>query len=479
MSLHYTATGFLVTLMPKGIPHIFDEGNGSLKDITSGLEVLRVDTKYQPTYFPEPINEFTTSIMPLWISDSELLELKFPEIETINCGTYSHDGNLLAVGTQTGTIQITDLLTGERVVELDDTRGKGEGWIMAVAFSRDPEATFVAGGGNLIGVWKTRTGECKCVMRGHAQRIDAISFMPDNSLLITASVDATIKIWDWKSADNIIRVDGHQLWITGVGFSLDGEWIASVSWDGGVCLWDANAGKKLVMRKARRGLELEGVEFVSATDLRYTCHRAHTWDEVTEERPSYDLDIHVSGSRISLVTVGESENEEDAGGEVTESDGESEQAEAEIEEAKEGANTAPLSEVEAESGGGLNGEDTAAQADQAVTKPADDGEQEQERADGNGEGEAEDEEEDEEDEEEDEEAEAEDKNAYQFRNGWVIFPGGESMFWIPERYRGNDAYAFFGNQLAVGGGDGLVALLELPPIPETPKVEVEKSETTI
>jgi WD40 repeat protein len=45
-----------------------------------------------------------------------------------------------------------------------------------------------------------RTGRERLTLRGHADDVMAVDFMPDGRRLVTASTDGSVKIWDLAAA---------------------------------------------------------------------------------------------------------------------------------------------------------------------------------------------------------------------------------------------------------------------------------------
>ena len=105
--------------------------------------------------------------------------------------TFSSDGTLLVAGGHDNTVSLWDMQTGGLVKTLH-TEG-----VSSVSISLD--CTMIASGSQdkTIFLWDTRTGDCCCVIDGHNDIVNSVSFSPTNpQLLISASEDNTVRWWD-------------------------------------------------------------------------------------------------------------------------------------------------------------------------------------------------------------------------------------------------------------------------------------------
>uniref|UniRef100_H3GFR1 Uncharacterized protein n=1 Tax=Phytophthora ramorum TaxID=164328 RepID=H3GFR1_PHYRM len=66
---------------------------------------------------------------------------------------------------------------------------------------------FAAANNNVVHVYATYTGELVAVLRGHSNRVTAISWKPDDRKLLTCGADGTVLLWSLRGASKV--GDGH------------------------------------------------------------------------------------------------------------------------------------------------------------------------------------------------------------------------------------------------------------------------------
>ena len=63
----------------------------------------------------------------------------------------------------------------------------------------------------------------KLTLTGHRDKINAISFHPQYSVLASASVDATVKIWDWETGECERTLKSHTKAVSDCQFDSTGK----------------------------------------------------------------------------------------------------------------------------------------------------------------------------------------------------------------------------------------------------------------
>ena len=153
--------------------------------------------------------------------------------------TFSRDGATLVSGAADGTVLLRDLETGNAAGLT------GHGSLSSMALS--PDGTLLASGypDGTVRLWDAATRRRISTLKGHTDRVAAVSFSPDGSLLATAGgwQDKTIKLWDVSTRELIGTLEGHTAWVAAVSFSPDGALLASAGGYGDrtVKLWDVAA----------------------------------------------------------------------------------------------------------------------------------------------------------------------------------------------------------------------------------------------
>jgi WD40 repeat protein len=208
----------------------------------------------------------------LWGLDGNLRSTL--DVGQANSASFSPDGRLIAIGTQTGTVSLWDATSGQQVTAIQAHTG----YVHMVAFGQDGR-TFVTGGedgqaimwdttgaqvSRLLGhrseirtvaispdsttvltagldddaiLWR-RDGTIRFTLHGHTAAINAARFNPDGSRVVTASVDGTARIWDVQTGVAVALLAGHGGEVLDARYSPDGARVATSSFDGSTRLWD-------------------------------------------------------------------------------------------------------------------------------------------------------------------------------------------------------------------------------------------------
>ncbi|QPG77262.1 hypothetical protein FOA43_004670 [Brettanomyces nanus] len=90
-------------------------------------------------------------------------------------------------------------------------------------------------------VWDLRTGECKFVLSGHADRIYSCVYDVDRNQCYTGSVDNTVRIWDLSTGKCKSILEGHQMLVGLITSSKHSLVSAAADWT--VRIWDPDTGQ--------------------------------------------------------------------------------------------------------------------------------------------------------------------------------------------------------------------------------------------
>ncbi|MFN8376668.1 MAG: protein kinase [Anaerolineae bacterium] len=236
----------------------------------------------------------------LWLWDrvtGEHRELLTGYDDLVTSVAISTDGQYVAAGgVFNGELQIWNTATGE--LALSDPTGQS---IIALAFSPDTSRTLLAtaGAANTISLWTfdgttlTAVGE---PLTGHSERINALAFSADGTLLASGSGDNSVRIWDVATGQQVGEaLSGHSESVSGVAFSPDGTLLASSSRDGTIRLWDVAthelSGQVLNPNAGRLtdvAFSADGSTLAAATDVRWVI----LWDVATRRMLGTPLTGH-------------------------------------------------------------------------------------------------------------------------------------------------------------------------------------------
>ncbi|KHJ80770.1 WD domain, G-beta repeat protein [Oesophagostomum dentatum] len=88
-------------------------------------------------------------------------------------------------------------------------------------------------------VWEWQSETYVLKQQAHSQRIVAVQYSPDGSLIATGAEDGKVKIWNGRTAFCTVTFDEHTSAVTGVCWTQSGKAILSASLDGTVWEWQS------------------------------------------------------------------------------------------------------------------------------------------------------------------------------------------------------------------------------------------------
>ena len=199
------------------------------------------------------------------------------------------------------TLQVQDLLVTPQGTE-------GVWGMQLMRASPDNRTLAIGYNSGIIELWDVLTGRVRHILIGHSARVAEISFSPDGSSLATGSWDSTLRLWDVATGALRYTFAGDFRTVYGISFSPNSSSLAA-GFDDGARLWDVATGRLRHAftghRSADYGFDTtDGITF-SPIFLRYT-------DEVLQVHFSPDGTILAAGGgntvRLWDVTTGRIRN---------------------------------------------------------------------------------------------------------------------------------------------------------------------------
>ena len=115
----------------------------------------------------------------------------------------SPDVTLLAAGSHS-QLHLWDVSTGHKLFTVSTVHKRGRSifhdYPEPLVFS--PDGTILVNGHNsgTIQLWNVATGDRIAALDGHTQKVETLKFSPDGETLVSTAQDGTILLWDWNEA---------------------------------------------------------------------------------------------------------------------------------------------------------------------------------------------------------------------------------------------------------------------------------------
>ncbi|HNT76365.1 MAG TPA: hypothetical protein PKH77_15225 [Anaerolineae bacterium] len=152
----------------------------------------------------------------------------------VNSMAFSPDNRWLVTGSEDGTAQVWDVITGRLIVQMLHESG-----VNTVAFSSDGQRVVTGGLDGIARVWEITTGQ-EIAQIAHKSSVNAMAFSPNGQWIVSGSGDNTARVWGTTTGQKAVELSltGE---VNAVAFSPDGRRIATGSWDGMIWIWDVSA----------------------------------------------------------------------------------------------------------------------------------------------------------------------------------------------------------------------------------------------
>jgi WD40 repeat protein len=174
-------------------------------------------------------------VIKIWNIATEQLERTQQVGKLINGITFSPDGRLLAITTETNAVQVLDLETGR----IFQPFSIPDGILSHAFFSPDGNRLAVTAQDGKLFIWDVSTRRILPLKINHSREISSLAFSPDGKTLATGSLDRTVKLWEMATGNPLQLIRGHGSKIKYVDWSSDGKYLVTGASDGTVKIWDA------------------------------------------------------------------------------------------------------------------------------------------------------------------------------------------------------------------------------------------------
>ncbi|QQS40520.1 MAG: WD40 repeat domain-containing protein [Acidobacteriota bacterium] len=150
------------------------------------------------------------------------------------------NGKYLAVGGETG-LTVRDQTISHNTRQLAGHLRP----VIALAFSPDSEVLASGSQDGSIGIWDIGTGSFRHRLTGHTDWVTSVAYSEEGKRLVSADKDGNVKVWDLESQTVASEFVHRKYSAVSVVFSPDGNKVASGGQDGVIKIWDLGSGNEL------------------------------------------------------------------------------------------------------------------------------------------------------------------------------------------------------------------------------------------
>ena len=140
----------------------------------------------------------TGEALTVFSEPTEPMEQEHPR--HISALAFSPDRALLAAGTPT-QLHLWDVRTDDKLFSVSTVHERGWGvyhdYSERLVFSPDGAILVSGHGSGTIQLWDAKTGDRVAALDGHTQQVETLKFSPDGETLVSTAQDGTIFLWDW------------------------------------------------------------------------------------------------------------------------------------------------------------------------------------------------------------------------------------------------------------------------------------------
>jgi WD40 repeat protein/serine/threonine protein kinase len=170
----------------------------------------------------------------IWGVASARLTAEIAHPESVLAGAWSPDDTLLAAGHNDGTVTVSGIQAGGRIVTL---RGHVR-TVHDLAWSPDSMRLASVSGDFTTRIWDVASEQMVVGPLRHSHEITSLAWEPDGQRLATGSADETVKIWNASTGRETVTLRGHREVIASLAWGPNDS-LASGSGDGSLRIWNS------------------------------------------------------------------------------------------------------------------------------------------------------------------------------------------------------------------------------------------------
>jgi WD40 repeat protein len=110
-------------------------------------------------------------------------------------------------------------------------------YVRALAIDRDGRQVALGANTGEIQIRDVQTGKLTATLLGHPLAATSVAFTPDGSRLVSVAMDGVVKFWDHVAAVEVLSLRGHATFDTALALSPDGNHCLVGGWDGFLRMW--------------------------------------------------------------------------------------------------------------------------------------------------------------------------------------------------------------------------------------------------